>query len=353
MHCNPYRPETWDDLNMYLPYLKQALLCCVCSNIINVPMGHIESSCLHVVCKACVGGKMKLKPSCSWCKDWDKFSENIELGIIVQCYKKLCQYLKSSAIFQYLSKDTVNGSTHNLISIIEEGSSLHSIKNKVNGSSDAVNKKRDSFDSSDVNDSIPPTLTPENIDKPDVPRTRHLSRKCNNSSGNTHYSFRDNIVTELRIDTNHTISQTVAAEHDYTCIKTNNDSPPIMDEIKKEFIEQHDCKRDTSSREKGRKRQRSGPNICFTNGNSDEFERYDKRSKPLKRGIMAGCRCGMATPNPGKLTCCGQRCPCYSMFKGCTTECKCRGCRNSRHVIEHPDDKNDTPAPQLYSEFTD
>ena len=45
------------------------------------------------------------------------------------------------------------------------------------------------------------------------------------------------------------------------------------------------------------------------------------------KGKRRGCRCGLATPNPGKLTCCGQRCPCYVDGKGCF-DCKCRGCRN-------------------------
>ncbi|KAM7354534.1 male-specific lethal 2 [Cochliomyia hominivorax] len=40
-----------------------------------------------------------------------------------------------------------------------------------------------------------------------------------------------------------------------------------------------------------------------------------------------GCRCGNTTPTPGKLTCCGQRCPCYVDSKSCIG-CKCRGCRN-------------------------
>ncbi|XP_037882924.1 E3 ubiquitin-protein ligase msl-2 [Glossina fuscipes] len=48
------------------------------------------------------------------------------------------------------------------------------------------------------------------------------------------------------------------------------------------------------------------------------------KSNPNKR---RGCRCGNATPTPGKLTCCGQRCPCYVDSKSCVG-CKCRGCRN-------------------------
>lgn len=44
-----------------------------------------------------------------------------------------------------------------------------------------------------------------------------------------------------------------------------------------------------------------------------------------------GCRCGNATPTPGKLTCCGQRCPCYVDSKSCI-DCKCRGCRNPHRI---------------------
>lgn len=40
-----------------------------------------------------------------------------------------------------------------------------------------------------------------------------------------------------------------------------------------------------------------------------------------------GCRCGNATNAPGKLTCGGQRCPCYVDAKACL-DCRCRGCRN-------------------------
>ena len=43
------------------------------------------------------------------------------------------------------------------------------------------------------------------------------------------------------------------------------------------------------------------------------------------------CRCGNATPAPGKLTCGGQRCPCYISSKACVN-CKCKGCRNPHQV---------------------
>lgn len=48
-------------------------------------------------------------------------------------------------------------------------------------------------------------------------------------------------------------------------------------------------------------------------------------------GSKKGCRCGNATPTPGKLTCGGQRCPCYVEAKSCA-DCKCKGCRNPHKI---------------------
>ena len=46
----------------------------------------------------------------------------------------------------------------------------------------------------------------------------------------------------------------------------------------------------------------------------------------------AGCRCGNATLCPGKLTCCGQRCPCYVDALPCI-DCKCK-VRNTPMVFD-------------------
>lgn len=65
-------------------------------------------------------------------------------------------------------------------------------------------------------------------------------------------------------------------------------------------------------------------NICFRFQSSESFKKPRSSSTRSKR---KGCRCGNATAIPGKLTCCGQRCPCYVESKPCV-ECRCRGCRN-------------------------
>jgi hypothetical protein len=43
--------------------------------------------------------------------------------------------------------------------------------------------------------------------------------------------------------------------------------------------------------------------------------------------MIAGCRCGLSSTKPNKLTCFCQRCPCYAASRGCSEEkCHCRGC---------------------------
>lgn len=60
-------------------------------------------------------------------------------------------------------------------------------------------------------------------------------------------------------------------------------------------------------------------------------------TKKKKNERRWGCRCGKTTSTPGKQTCFGQRCPCYTEQKPCD-QCKCRGCRNPRQKISNNDD---------------
>lgn len=108
---------SWTDLFRLLPFLRQALSCTVCGNLLIEPYTPTETNCQHHVCKSCKGGKKKLKPSCSWCKDYEKYVENVQLRILLQCYKKLCEYIRSTSIFNNLGniKPPVNNSNTNLL----------------------------------------------------------------------------------------------------------------------------------------------------------------------------------------------------------------------------------------------
>ena len=59
----------------------------------------------------------------------------------------------------------------------------------------------------------------------------------------------------------------------------------------------------------------------------DRSHSEDSDSSGKRKTQGAGCRCGNATLCPGKLTCCGQRCPCYVDSQACV-DCRCKGCRN-------------------------
>lgn len=95
-------PSSWTDLYRLVPYLRQSLSCTVCSSLLIEPHTPTETNCQHHVCRACRGGRKKLKPSCGWCKDYDKYLENVQLRILLQCYKKLCEYLISTGIYRCL-----------------------------------------------------------------------------------------------------------------------------------------------------------------------------------------------------------------------------------------------------------
>lgn len=130
LQANADDSASWMDLYTLVPYLRQSLSCTVCGNLLIEPYTPTETNCQHHVCKACKGGKKKLKPSCSWCKDYNKYIENVQLRILLQCYKKLCEYITSTSIYRKIinqmstsnsSTTHMDGSTPSLIDIIQEG----------------------------------------------------------------------------------------------------------------------------------------------------------------------------------------------------------------------------------------
>ena len=123
LHADHENPDSWGDLYRLLPYLRQSLSCCVCGNLLSDPMGPTNSTCQHHVCKGCLGGKMLLKPSCSWCKDYSLFAENKQLQILLSCYKKLCEYIADTPIARNMVG--ANGGTSNTLAILQEGMAIN------------------------------------------------------------------------------------------------------------------------------------------------------------------------------------------------------------------------------------
>lgn len=127
--ADPADKSTWTDLFRLVPYLRQSLSCTVCGNLLKEPYTPTSSGCQHHVCKKCKGGRKKLKPSCSWCKDYENYTENLQLRILLQCYKKLCEYFMGTEVYKTLLDEdevaaSVNGGTvasSGLIDLIQEG----------------------------------------------------------------------------------------------------------------------------------------------------------------------------------------------------------------------------------------
>ena len=86
---DPDTPSTWQDLNRMLPTLRNSLSCTVCNLLLVEPYTPDETSCEHHVCKSCKGGVKTLRPTCSWCKDYTKYNENVQLRILIQVGKWL------------------------------------------------------------------------------------------------------------------------------------------------------------------------------------------------------------------------------------------------------------------------
>ena len=140
IQANTEEQSSWNDLYRLLPYLRQALSCTVCDKLLVEPYSP-ESACQHHVCKSCRGRKKKLKPSCSWCKCYDSYSENVQLRILLQCYKKLNEYLVGTTIFRKLKANESNGGTHGLSEIIEEGAGFKDEFNSYAGLSKSALKQ--------------------------------------------------------------------------------------------------------------------------------------------------------------------------------------------------------------------
>ncbi|XP_072547297.1 E3 ubiquitin-protein ligase MSL2a [Salminus brasiliensis] len=91
--CDPQLPESFTELYNLLPFFRDALSCLVCGNLLQDPVTPNASSCQHFVCRGCKGETLKLKQSCSCCRNAQQFEENKQLQVLVGCYRSLCEYV--------------------------------------------------------------------------------------------------------------------------------------------------------------------------------------------------------------------------------------------------------------------
>ncbi|KZC14402.1 Male-specific lethal 2 like protein [Dufourea novaeangliae] len=281
-------PNSWTDLYRLVPYLRQSLSCTVCSNLLIEPHTPTETNCQHHVCRGCRGGRKKLKPSCGWCKDYDKYVENVQLRILLQCNS-------ASAI----------GVT-SLMELIQEGSGFKDeFKSTAGLSKSAYSILPCVYTSTTSTQTQGNTIqTPETISQsiPELPAIRTVS------NGSSIYS-----VMYAGSGNKITIKRKAAAVEDTEVGQQDLDGSQHSSVGGVKCIPSSHLKYGTPSQKKSSKGSKSSG--------------FKKPRSSSARSKRKGCRCGNATAIPGKLTCCGQRCPCYVESKPCV-ECRCRGCRN-------------------------
>ncbi|XP_015510832.1 E3 ubiquitin-protein ligase MSL2 [Neodiprion pinetum] len=308
--------NSWTDLYRLVPYLRQSLSCTVCSNLLIEPHTPTETNCQHHVCKSCKGGRKKLKPSCSWCKDYDKYVENVQLRILLQCYKKLCEYLSSTNIYRNLiisisSNNSNNGAStmgaSSLMELIQEGAGFKDeFKSNAGLSKSAYSILPCIYTSTTSTQTQGNSIQTTESISPVIPESPAIRTVSNGSSiYSVMYAGSGNKITIKR-------KAAAADEVELGQQEVDGTSQSSIGAVK--CIPSSHLTYGTSSQKKSSKISKSAGN-------------FKKPRSSSTRSKRKGCRCGNATAIPGKLTCCGQRCPCYVESKPCV-ECRCRGCRN-------------------------
>ncbi|KAL1493030.1 hypothetical protein ABEB36_011172 [Hypothenemus hampei] len=276
LNSDPKNPQSWQDLYRLVPYLRNSLCCVVCSSLLLDPLTPTNGFCQHHLCRRCKGGRKRIKPQCESCKDCSDYSSNRGLRILMQLYKKMCSHLMNSSIFKCIKIQASQPGTgfergaSNLIQLIKEGALFE-----------------DNYES-----------------QGGLPKSTYSILPC--------------IYTNSATAQNIPIPQTSQAESSKTFHSINQSNSPLYSVVYP-----------GSGNKITIKRKSNESTAINQNTNHVQIQEFTEKvvfKKPCAKP-KKGCRCGNATATPGKLTCCGQRCPCYVESKACIS-CKCRGCRN-------------------------
>ncbi|XP_041351732.1 E3 ubiquitin-protein ligase MSL2-like [Gigantopelta aegis] len=338
MQADPLDRESWTDLYRYLPLMRQAISCSVCGNILLKPLRPPHTICQHNICAGCVGGKFRLKPTCSWCKTHTNFVENSQMRLLILCFKKLCTYIYGSPIGTEISASTTNGETNSLELLLKEvikfedkeytvGTTVSrltmpvltpvTVKNQKPG-----RRKLKYIGSNVANEnsrSDPPTLHPIHMTSDDaITSSSDFANTTNNYVSSTDHCDQSSEAIP-RSSTNHRrVHSRVRSQ------SLNLGLPKKVQFHRKSYDDKHHFFR-RQQKLKQLKSQRISYEEKFLSQLPTKRLRTETTESEPKRKI---CKCARNNL-PNILTCMGQRCPCYSNFMPCVG-CLCRGCRNNR-----------------------
>ncbi|KAL4220191.1 histone H4-K16 acetylation [Mactra antiquata] len=367
MQANPENAATLAELRRLLPCLRQALGCYVCFNLLKDPMGPDHNVCRHSVCMNCLGGKMKLKPACSWCKDYWDFVPNPLMKVLVTCYKKLCVYIYNSPLGQVIRNENVNGEINHLLKTICEGMNFDDDYSVEQPCVSPTGKQQSVSNISSINK---PSCSTETASTSGLNTTSGIETtnidSVQTEDGSKCDSQESSVLSDTTVTEDHVTIQKVrnrkvvkrsskiqnkpkCSDHCYGnshiwSKKPKSKRPGFRKQSphnKKTLIKNHKLRSSLSPMKKT-KEQKSKVKKFNTRLSKQEqpseLERIDNSEPPLKKvkeelpppelKPISRCKCGNSG-NFNQLTCIGQRCPCYSMKLPCIG-CKCRGCRNPK-----------------------
>ncbi|KAJ6648154.1 E3 ubiquitin-protein ligase MSL2 [Pseudolycoriella hygida] len=343
--------QNLSDLYRLIPYLRQALSCTVCGSLLIDPHTPKETECQHHVCRKCLGGRKNLKPSCSWCRDYQKYEGNAQLRILMQCYKNLCEYIITKPMYNSMSNQLLisgmaNGTSSistSLSELIDEGArfqdnyqsnsghlkSAYSMlpcvytNNSVTQTVQNISITTITNKTTEVNEPHAPVVVSNNAPIKTVSNGSALYSVMYAGTGNKITIKRSKVeddtgkavrsVSGSSSGTNNSSSSSCSSSSSSSSININRNSNNAIRITSASSISTGNSAIDSR-------------NISKDLSGIVHFKKpASSRSKTVQK--RKGCRCGNATPTPGKLTCCGQRCPCYVESKSCV-DCRCRGCRN-------------------------
>lgn len=346
------------DLYRLVPYLRQSLSCTVCGSLLIEPYTPQETQCQHHVCRHCIGGRKNLKPTCSWCRDYQKYEVNSQLRILLQCYKSLCEYIMSKPIYSFVNTQSAGSSgtvmnggigaaggsnsssvavSSSLVELIEEGARFQDNYKSNSGLLKSTY-------------SMLPCVYTQPSSNASLSQT-HLSASLlqNSSITTTNSTNEGNRESSQKTQQQQHIGNThlsqsnpppLTSHHTSAPIKTVSNGSAMYSVLyagsgnKITIKRKTECNVDPAddlilSTNTASIKDQLNAVTAAAGQQHQQQQNFKKptasRSKTLQK--RKGCRCGNATPTPGKLTCCGQRCPCYVEAKSCL-DCKCRGCRN-------------------------
>ncbi|XP_054721948.1 E3 ubiquitin-protein ligase MSL2-like [Uloborus diversus] len=289
LEVNPEEDSSWAHIYGSLSCLRQYLSCCVCEKLLLIPMKSTIGRCRHFRCKTCVGGKMKKGGTCSHCAVSSEFVEDVQMRIVLQCFRKMCLYICCCSFYRNVDRSDMSVPKSKFYYIVNEGANYN-------------------------DDTYPHMLSSNMADNQLTVRANITDTPRTSKRAIYRIKVKNSAARRLRIQKR---ALKASLSHRLTEDDDNSVQEVSSTEVNQEVEE------------------REGKQMsCIDSEESSDSSSFMKECIRSFRK-RSHCRCGMATRNPGKLTCCGQRCPCYVAGRACFN-CHCRGCRNPQKLVVTP-----------------